>query len=147
MRAWLVPSWWLGTVLVAATVFPACSSPTGPSSGLTHPAGTVVASAAVNARPFGVAISKNGVVYVGQQDASALTRLNLSGAVEGAVTVGNVPTDIAFSADGNTAYVTNQFSGNLGVINVGSGVQTTGVPVGGAPFRVAVERGTGLVYV
>jgi len=54
------------------------------------------------------------------------------------VQVGSDPTDIAFNSTGTIAYVTNQFSSTVGVVDVNSGVTTDNIAVSGAPFRVIV---------
>ncbi len=120
----------------------------GPGNNPTHPAGTAVTSTAVGSRPYGIAVSKDGVVFVTQLDTGTVTRLSLAtGAIAGTVTVGNVPTDVAFNASGTTAYVTNQFSSNLGVVNVAAGTQGLTTAVGGTPFRVALQPVNGHIYV
>jgi len=136
-----------GPVLALASLLaPGCGS-TGPSDPPTHPAGATITTTVVGERPFGLAVSVTGVVYVTQLDASAITRLSLAtGAIEGTVSVGAVPTDVEFDASGATAYVTNQFSGNVGVVTVASGVESATIPVGGTPFRVALQPGGSRVY-
>jgi YVTN family beta-propeller protein len=54
---------------------------------------------------------------------------------------------VEFDAGGARAYVTNQSDGNLGVITVVAGTQDGTIPVGGDPFRVAVQPRSGRVYV
>lgn len=121
---------------------------TGPSDGRTHPAGDTIATTVVADRPYGLAVSASGIVYVTQLDAGTITRLNLeTGAIEGTVAVGLVPTDVEFNAGGMTAYVTNQFSENVGVVDVAAGTQGPTAAVGGTPFRVVVHPENGRVYV
>jgi YVTN family beta-propeller protein len=99
-------------------------------------------------RPFAVRVSANDVLLVGEQDNDRLGRYNLpSRTSAGVIPVGDDPTDVNFSADGLTAYVTNQFSGTLGVINVATNTQVSTVNVGASPFRVAPSRDGSKVYV
>jgi YVTN family beta-propeller protein len=65
----------------------------------------------------------------------------------GSVAVGDDPTDVNFSKDGRKAYVTNQFSGTLGVIDLASNTQVSTIPVGSSPFRVAASRDGSKIYV
>lgn len=137
----------LGCALAALTA--ACSSATGPGSGLTHPAGIVVTPAPlVSARPFAVAISAMDVAYVGHQDIPYLQRTALPDITFGdSVRVGSDPTDIAFNAAGTLAFVTNQFSSNVGVIDVAIGVTTDSIGVRGNPFRIVVSPSGTTVFV
>ncbi len=99
-------------------------------------------------RAYTVAISSKGVVYVDQQDLSQLIRADLPSEVFTAtVAVGDQPTEVAFNSTGSRAYVTNQFSQNVGVIDVASNTQITTVPVAGNPFAVIVAPGDSIIYV
>jgi YVTN family beta-propeller protein len=58
------------------------------------------------------------------------------------ISVGPVPTSVAFSPDGATAYVTDLGGGTVSVIDVATGTTTT-IPVGSAPSSVAfIPNGT-----
>ncbi len=126
--------------LAMAVLTAACNASTGPGPvPTTHPAGIVVSSPLVASRPFAIAISREGVAYVGRQDlpflqTAALPALDFSDSVR----VGNDPTDIAFTASATTAYVTNQFSSNVGVVSVVTGMTIDSISVPGNPFRVLV---------
>lgn len=99
-------------------------------------------------RPFAVGVSSANVVYVGRQDDDRLTRFN--GAplpIAGEVVVGDDPTDIAFNPSGTRAYVANQFSSNVGVVNVATNVQESTIPVTGNPFKVLVSPDGTRLYV
>lgn len=126
----------------------ACSSATGPAA-LTHPAGLAVAPApTVAARPFAVAISHADIALVGRQDVPYLQRTALPDFSFGdSVRVGSDPTDIVFNASGTLAYVTNQLSGTVGVIDVSSGVSTDSIAVPGAPFRVLLASSDAVIFV
>ena len=113
----------------------------------THPAGTAISSVAVTARPFGIAISDNGVLLTSRLDAGQVSRLRLTpDAVAGTVDVGLLPTDVTFGPDGAVAYVSNQASNTVGVVNVAAAVQAVAVPVRGNPFRVIVSPNGTRVY-
>jgi YVTN family beta-propeller protein len=109
-------------------------------SDFTHPGGTLT-TVALSSRPFGIAVSAEGTMFATRLDAAAVTRFEVaSGARTADIGVGSVPTDVAFSPDGRFAYVTNQGSGNIGVIEVAASRQITTIQVEGAPFRVVVSR-------
>ncbi|PYO86213.1 MAG: hypothetical protein DMD66_14015, partial [Gemmatimonadetes bacterium] len=80
--------------------------------------------------------------------AAQLARTNLpSQAFAPAVAVGSVPTAVAFNSGGTIAYVTNQLSQNLGVVDVATNTQTDVIPVNGDPFVVIVQPGDSIIYV
>src|SRR2546428_13373621 len=115
---------------------------------VTHPSGTVAGTAAVASRPFAIAISRSGLAYAGRQDLPYLQLSQLPDAGFGAVRVGSDPTDIAFTSMGTTAYVTNQFSLNVGVISVGVKRSVDSIPIpSGNPFRVVVAPDDQYCYV
>ena len=104
-------------------------------------------SATLGSRPYALAVSHD-VVYVGQLDAAQVTRFNGSSTTAAAtVAVGNTPTELAFNAAGTKAYVTNQFSDNIGIIDVATNTQTGTIPVTGDPFKVIVSPDGNSLYV
>jgi YVTN family beta-propeller protein len=108
--------------------------------GITHPEGAVAATTSLDSRPFGVAVSGNGDVLVTRLDAAAVARGTLpSTALGTSIGVGDVPTDVEVDRTGTYAYVTNQFSSNIGVIDLTSGAQATTIPVSGDPYRVLLS--------
>ena len=114
----------------------------------THPGGVVSATQPLGQRPFGTAVSRHGVVYVTRLDAESLGRAKLPHTTfSDGVTVGSVPTDVAFTHDGKTAYVANQFSDNVGVVDVGRDTQVDVIPVIGDPFDVIVAPDDQTIFV
>ena len=102
----------------------------------------------LSGQPYGAAISSTGVAYVTLGSAAQLARTNLpSQAFAPAVAVGSVPTAVAFNSGGTIAYVTNQLSQNLGVVDVATNTQTDVIPVNGDPFVVIVQPGDSIIYV
>ncbi len=98
--------------------------------------------------PYGAAISSTGVAYVTMGQSTQLARTNLpSHAFAPAVSVGHVPTQVAFNSTGTRAYVTNQLDQNVGVVDVASNTQIDLISVPGNPFEVIVEPGDSLLYV
>jgi YVTN family beta-propeller protein len=93
-------------------------------------------------------VSGAGVVYVTRADGAALSRANLPDTTFlTAVPVGALPTDVAFEPSGTLAYVTNQASGNVGIVDVATNTQVDAIPVPGDPFRVVVSPNGQRLYV
>lgn len=113
-----------------------------------RPLGELLTPLPIAFRPFGVAVSGAGVGYVTQLDAGAVTRFSLAtlGAVA-TVSVGSVPTDVAFGGDGAFAFVSNQLDLSVGRIVVSSGTEADTATVGGNTFRVRLSPDGSRVYV
>jgi YVTN family beta-propeller protein len=136
--------------LVVCLALAACHDPLLPGTGTgAHPvSGVVVASVPLAFRPFGIAVSNTGIVYATQPNNASLgvgsTRtLTLTGSIA----VGNTPTAVAFDPSGTSAYVANQTSSNVAVVDVASSAQVTVMPVTGNPFNVIVAPDGARVYV
>jgi YVTN family beta-propeller protein len=63
------------------------------------------------------------------------------------VPVGSVPTNVTFNPAGTRAYATNQFDGNVGIVNVASNTQVGTIPIAGAPFFSLVNSTATRIYV
>src|SRR5690349_3295460 len=108
--------------------------------GVTHPQGVVAGTVALGNRPFGVAVSGSGDVLVTQLDAGTVARGLLPATSLGtSIAVGSIPTDVTVETDGTRAYVTNQYSSNIGVIDLAGNTQVDSIAVSGNPFRVKLS--------
>lgn len=112
-----------------------------------HPAGTIHATTPLAGRPFGLAVGRAGHVYVTRLDAatvswSVLPQTDLSGAIP----VGSAPTSVAFDPAGARAYVANQLSGTVGIIDVPTSRQEASVVVSGDPFAVLASEDGAAIY-
>jgi YVTN family beta-propeller protein len=130
------------TCAIGSVTAVACTSSMGPDAPTlaqhTRSQGSVT-RVALSGGPLGVAISATGVTYVTRDQAASIARLNATEtAFSDTIPVGNVPSFIAFNPAGTTAYVANQFSDNVGIIDVATNTQTTVIPVTGDPLPVAV---------
>ena len=135
-----------GPATITVSALPATTAV--PVAVLGRPAGTDVTTRPLTGRPYGVAVSRAGVVYVTRLDAALLTRIDLPViAFSGSVAVGAAPTDVAFDPTGARAYVTNQGSQHVGVVNVATNTQIDVIPTGGDPFRVLVSPNGARLYV
>jgi YVTN family beta-propeller protein len=100
-------------------------------------------------RPLGAAISKDGIVMTTLLDEAKvayddlLPRPNF----EKTIDVGLVPTDVQFNNAGTRAYVANQFSQSISIIDVGTMKVTDQLAVTGNPFRVFVPQGDSVLWV
>ena len=113
-----------------------------------HPEGVIAQSEALSSRPLSAAVSAQDVVYVTQLDNQQLSRINLPTlGVAASVGVGSVPTDVSFNAAGTRAYVANQFSQSIGVVDVATNVQVATIGVTGDPFEVIPDVEDTRLYV
>lgn len=134
----------------AVALSSAChNDPAGPGgSGATHPAGVIEAQRNVGARPYAVAIGADGRVLVAQLDNGRLLSSILpSTTFAQAIQAGTVPTDVAFDAAGDRAFVANQYDDAIQVINPASGQTIGTVPVTGDPFSVIPDASGSTIYV
>jgi YVTN family beta-propeller protein len=136
----------LGPATITAAAAPAVA--TVAVSVLGHPAGTAVSGTPLGQRPYGIAVSRAGVVYVTRLDAAAVSRADLPDSLFlTTFDVGVVPTDVAFDPTGTRAYVTHQGSRNVGIVDVATNTQIDIIPVAGDAFRVLVAPSGARLYV
>ncbi len=89
----------------------------------THPNALII-DTIITPATFGIAVRDDGLTYFtelyngGVGITSTQTRT-----IDGFIPTGDIPTGLAFSPDGFTAYVTNQYSQNVGVIDVATAQQ------------------------
>jgi YVTN family beta-propeller protein len=112
-----------------------------------HPFASTVDTTPLNMGPYGVAISANDVVYVTQLFNNTMARGSIPlDTLENPVTVGGGPAHVAFNPAGTKAYVTNQGSHSVSVVDVASNLETTQIPLGPEAFNVIVSLDGGTVY-
>lgn len=135
----------------------ACSDASGPNSGLVladttadddPPPVPMVDRVRLGGRPYGVAISAAGATYVTQLDYDQLARADLPlQTFRPAAFTEGVPTDVAFNATGTRAYVANQYSQSISVIETDNNTPLGTIRVSGNPFKVIVAPGDSILYV
>ncbi len=102
----------------------------------------------LTARPYGVAVSPQGVVYVGRASADSLARAHLpSTTFKTSVAVRREPTYVTFDATGDQAYVTDQLAQLVSIVDVKSNTEIDVIPTTGSPFIVRVSPDNSLVVV
>lgn len=99
-------------------------------------------------RPYGVAISSQGVVYVTQPSSAQVARATLPATTfTSTIPVGSEASAVAFSPNGASAYVSNLGSGSVSFIDVAAGTNVGNTLVtGGAPQVVAVSSDGSRVF-
>lgn len=114
----------------------------------THPTLTNIFTTPVPNAPFGVAISSLGLAYVTEIAGNLLVRTRLPATTFGnPFTAGITPAHVAFNPSGSRAYVTNQSSGTLSVINTTTHSEITEVTLSNGGFNLIVSRNGAKVYV
>src|SRR5947207_11394268 len=141
----------LALVGVPALVFAACNSPTANDqlrsllassarcerppvgaapAGRGHPALSGHTTMPLAGMPFAVAVSGKGVVYVTQGLAGSAVRSDLpSTLLSASFAVGDLPSQVRIHPNGRTAYVGNQDSHTVTVVDVATNQAVAAVPV------------------
>lgn len=84
----------------------------------THPGGTIVDQVTTPAA-WAMAVRDDGLAYFTEAfNAGVGITSTRTKTLDGFIATGDVPTGVAFSPDGATAYVANQLSNNVSIINV-----------------------------
>jgi YVTN family beta-propeller protein len=118
-----------------------CLTPrTARFSGGGHPSLDLRDSVPLHATPFAVAISRTGVVYVTKLHSAEAVRAQLpSTALSAPFPVGALPSQVRMSPDGKTAYVGNQDSQTISVIDVATNtVKSTIALPGGSVLTIGL---------
>lgn len=136
----------IAITLAAALGLGACSE-SNDSPAPTHPQGVLYASRPLSGRPYGVAISSEGVVYAARLDADSVSRFDLPDTlITGGVGVGVTPSHVAFNPAGTRAYVANQGSNEVSVVDVAAGTEIAVVPLDSDAWNVIVSHNSATVY-
>lgn len=127
---------------------PGCCSGCAPGQPREVRASEIGARVLLAGQPFDVAVSRHGAAYVTCGHAAVVQRLDLDAASPGrSIPVGSVPSCVTFSADGLRAYVTNQFSRTVGVIDVKLHRQIDEVTLPGDPVPLLLDPDQDTVHV
>lgn len=121
----------------------ACKNSTDPGPAPTssgHPQGLIYATPLLSGQPYGVAVSKHGVVFVARVFADSISRATLPATTwDGGVPAGTQAVHVAFNPDGSRAYVVDQSGAAVTVIDVNGNAQITQIPLGHSGFNVIVS--------
>jgi YVTN family beta-propeller protein len=117
------------------------TSNTSCGNGNTHP-GTTIIDKVLTPPAWAMAVRDDGLAYFTEAyNAGVGITSTKTRTLDGFIATGNAPTGVAFSPDGNTAYVANQLDNNVSVINVATGQVVATIPTanGEATFAVQVS--------
>ena len=108
----------------------------------------IVARTARSGTPFGAAISPGGEAFITLYFEALVARATLPGqSFDITVPVGFLPNDVAFNSAGSLAYVSNQFSQSISVIDVATNGTLPAISVTGDPLKVFVAPGDSILWV
>jgi streptogramin lyase len=109
--------------------------------------GTLQPAITVPGRPFGVTVSPQNVLYVTEQDDSALARVALPGlTAAGSVGVGTDPGEVIFNAAGTTGWSANVNGRSISVIDVAAGSVTKTFNLSATPYRIRLSADETRLY-
>lgn len=129
-----------GQALLPSGPLPLLASSSNNCNANTHPGGTIVDQ--VTTPPaWAIAVRDDGLAYFTEAfNAGVGITSTRTKTVDGFIPTGNIPTGVAFSPDGATAYVANQGDNNVSVINVAAAQVTATISTGSsATFAVQVS--------
>lgn len=132
------------TSLLVVTL--ACGSSTAPAPApLKFVLGTPIS---VAGSPIDVAVLSTGLALVTRGTVDSVQEVNLTDSTAlAAVPVEALPTFVIFGPTGTTAYVSNQGSNTIGVINVAAAVQSDSIRVNGNPIPMQVTADEKTLFV
>ena len=108
----------------------------------------VVATVSMTGRPYGVAVNRNGVIYVAKIGTTKLARGHLeSRSFDSNIFVGSTPPHVVFNPAGTTAFATLQTGQGLAVVDVASNRRIKMVPLASDGFNLIVSPNGKRVYV
>ena len=113
-----------------------------------HPSGIQAGRLAMSGEPFDVAFYQTRLAVVTRTHAAAVDYVALDPArVVASMSAGCVPTRIACAPAGDWAYVTNQFSEEIGVLDLAAGRRSKGIRVPGHPLGALLAPDGHTLYV
>ena len=132
----LIPLAWIGAV--------ACGgddpAPDPDPVTLGHPDGVITATQLLQNRPYGVAVSGSGIVYVALIGSNMLVRGSLPATTfPDTVLVGNTPPHVAFLPGGQRVFATLQTAMGVAAVDVASNALVTTVPLSSDGFNLAAN--------
>ncbi len=130
------------SLLVAPVL--ACGSSTAP----THVHFALGTPISVGGSPIDVAVLPNGLALVTRSTVDSVQEVNLTDStLRAAVPVEVLPTFVIFGPTGATAYVSNQGSNTIGLIDVATAVQADSIRVNGNPVPMQVTADEKTLFV
>jgi len=135
----------------AAPALPAQPAPRSVSRGQDapgRPLGELAARIGIGGYPFDVAIGRDGVAWLTRLHAAALERLQLQPlASTGVIRVGIAPTRVVLAPAGDRAWVTNQFTRDVAVVDLALRRRMGTIAMEGDPLGAALSPDSRTLYV
>jgi len=112
------------------------------------PRGILASRLAIGGYPFDVAIAPDGAAWLTRLHAAVLERLQLQPlASTGVIRVGVAPTRVILAPSGERAWVTNQFTKDVAVVDLAWHRRTGSIPMEGDPLGAALSPDSRVLYV
>ena len=96
--------------------------------------------------PFGIAIAKDGRLFVGDWNGAHVSVIGGDGKISKTVEVGRAPAHILLTPDQKQLIVANRESDSISVVRTDDLAVTTTIPVGRAPFAIALSPDARRLY-
>jgi DNA-binding beta-propeller fold protein YncE len=115
---------------------------------LGRPRGVLASRLRIAGYPFDVAIAPDGVAWLTRLHAAVLERVELQPLTStGVIRVGIAPTRVIIGASGERAWVTNQFTKDVAVVDLGCRRRTGSIAIEGDPLGAALSPDSRTLYV
>jgi len=137
-----------GSVGSSLAVRAARTAPYGNAEAPGRPRGILASRLAIAGYPFDVAIAPDGAAWLTRLHAAVLERLQLQPlASTGVIRVGVAPTRVVLAPSGERAWVTNQFTKDVAVVDLARRRRTGSIAMEGDPLGAALSPDARVLYV
>jgi hypothetical protein len=137
-----------GSVGSSFTVRAARTAPHGHAEAPGRPRGILASRLAIGGYPFDVAIAPDGAAWLTRLHAAVLERLQLQPlASTSVIRVGVAPTRVILAPSGERAWVTNQFTKDVAVVDLAWRRRTGSIAMEGDPLGAALSPDSRVLYV
>jgi len=137
-----------GSVGSSLAVRAARTAPYGHAEAPGRPRGILASRLAIAGYPFDVAIAPDGAAWLTRLHAAVLERLQLQPlASTGVIRVGVAPTRVVLAPSGERAWVTNQFTKDVAVVDLALRRRTGCIAMEGDPLGAALSPDARVLYV
>jgi hypothetical protein len=115
---------------------------------LGRPRGVLSTRLGIAGYPFDVAIARDGAAWLTRLHAAVLERLQLQPLTStGVIRVGIAPTRVIIAPSGDRAWVTNQFTKDVAVVDLAGRRRTGSIAIEGDPLGAALSPDSRTLYV
>jgi hypothetical protein len=148
-RPFLFPPSRISELVALSSNAPSPSAPKStPVSGRQHPQGVLAGRLSMSGYPFDVAIARDGTAWLTRGHAAVLEHIRLDplGSM-GFIPVGVVPTRVIVAPSGERAWVTNQFTKDVAVVDLVRQFRVGAIPTDGDPLGAVASPDGRALYV